>query len=1247
MEPCTSKTVNYESDSSNDSTAERCPICLLSLVHDQEIGKPSVCDHTFCFPCIQEWSRVMQTCPIDRKEYNEINVFAGSDQECAKILRTVQVSKEKINLDEYIENDSEVTSCEICSQINREDSMLLCDGCDKGFHMDCLNPPLLEIPHGNWYCDDCFESSSEESEEENLLEQLEELNNELEDEIGELPNSRLRNRARAQSPMLRTRESERIRTAILSRTSLRGALAALGESRPSTSGACFNPKPAVRRPRKRRTKKRRRRARTTVVEYDVDGSDKFAMKTRRVARRIRKKRRKVVKSQPRKSSVNNAGGGSFKSSNPNVHDLQKSRAVAGLSNFNIFEPTNNLDYVSDDNVQDSGIDYNSENSAGTSTLAAAVISFTNPSLRRSMMIKNRVLSNFTQTSTTGDLLDSILQDQDKFTSKNISSTFSVDKSSGKIVFVGKIAEKVKKAAGVNEAGSSSKTPSPPASTSNPSNNSSSTTASTAGGSGNLGSANGSDDKDNNDEEKSGRSGEKSKISSIFDDPDDDEVEKEKKKKKEHEKEEKVGEEEEQCCPNDSIYSSHIGSSAKKQQKKEFDMFDENSEPDPVKLKTPPSQMSNEDVCPNLSIYSHAQPLEGLRELEASNSNSNSFFQSLRTGYDEEEMDLVQQSDGENPQGSTESINKSNAEKIEDNLPIIDDELEDEREKDPEKSYTPPPPTAAHDDDNDEKKRKEKSDQRRNKKRELERYNVRNRIREPVKSRDKFGRNRSRTRSRSTSRKRRSRNRSNSSDPRKDRKNRRKSREKSREYRDKKDLVKQRKSRSMSRSRSPRRRTPSPQSDFEKRRKMANQKVPPKEKQKNKTSNQRSRSRSITPRLKKRQRTPSPAGDRRARSKSKNKSKPKRKKREHSKEKHHHQQPNLLTKEIFTSGQNILVSVNFNNKLDKTSGITDDPKEIVDITKSKKINILSKPVAIIDLARSPFKELTPEYNVIELSDSDGENQLKSPDSNRSSSKLYDPFDILNSPSNDVTSSENASRNNQHNHHQESSTSSSAVKPPAKELVQEIMKNVANFAFNTKNLTLSSNLMFNEEHLVSSSSAPADKLLQMNKIEVPSKVVAKDERIPMIESPYSPGNEYDDMYEPADEDYNAKSPKASGARKKEKQKSTGNIFDDIFGGDSPPMGDKMKSSRKIGGDKGEKFLNKLKRQERVVEEVKLVIKPYYSKKTINKDQYKEILRKAVPKICHSKEINPKKIKGLIDAYVKKFRHQNRKDIHEEIL
>ena len=44
----------------------------------------------------------------------------------------------------------------------------------------------------------------------------------------------------------------------------------------------------------------------------------------------------------------------------------------------------------------------------------------------------------------------------------------------------------------------------------------------------------------------------------------------------------------------------------------------------------------------------------------------------------------------------------------------------------------------------------------------------------------------------------------------------------------------------------------------------------------------------------------------------------------------------------------------------------------------------------------------------------------------------------------------------------------------------------------------------------------------------------------------------------------------------------------------------------------FIKKLNRQERVVEEVKLAIKPHYSKGKIDKEEYKEIMRKAVPKV-----------------------------------
>lgn len=48
-----------------------------------------------------------------------------------------------------------------------------------------------------------------------------------------------------------------------------------------------------------------------------------------------------------------------------------------------------------------------------------------------------------------------------------------------------------------------------------------------------------------------------------------------------------------------------------------------------------------------------------------------------------------------------------------------------------------------------------------------------------------------------------------------------------------------------------------------------------------------------------------------------------------------------------------------------------------------------------------------------------------------------------------------------------------------------------------------------------------------------------------------------------------------------------------------------------------MKKLHMQERAIEEVKLAIKPFYQKRDITKEEYKEILRKAVQKVCNSYE------------------------------
>ncbi|XP_019747342.1 protein SCAF11 isoform X2 [Hippocampus comes] len=67
-----------------------------------------------------------------------------------------------------------------------------------------------------------------------------------------------------------------------------------------------------------------------------------------------------------------------------------------------------------------------------------------------------------------------------------------------------------------------------------------------------------------------------------------------------------------------------------------------------------------------------------------------------------------------------------------------------------------------------------------------------------------------------------------------------------------------------------------------------------------------------------------------------------------------------------------------------------------------------------------------------------------------------------------------------------------------------------------------------------------------------------------------------------------------------------------------------------------------QEKAINEVKTAIKPYYQKKEITKDEYKEIVRKAVEKVCHSKsgEVNSSKVANLVKAYVDKYKHARKK-------
>ncbi|KAK3434357.1 hypothetical protein EUGRSUZ_D01851 [Eucalyptus grandis] len=63
--------------------------------------------------------------------------------------------------DEVVEEERYDQICELCKSGLHGEVMLLCDRCNKGWHIYCLSPPLKQVPSGNWYCLECLNSNED------------------------------------------------------------------------------------------------------------------------------------------------------------------------------------------------------------------------------------------------------------------------------------------------------------------------------------------------------------------------------------------------------------------------------------------------------------------------------------------------------------------------------------------------------------------------------------------------------------------------------------------------------------------------------------------------------------------------------------------------------------------------------------------------------------------------------------------------------------------------------------------------------------------------------------------------------------------------------------------------------------------------------------------------------------------------------------------------------------------------------
>jgi PHD and RING finger domain-containing protein 1 len=236
--------------------------------------------------------------------------------------------------------------------------MLLCDSCDNGYHLDCLNPVLDEIPIGVWYCVECIQESENESNED--VEDEEVVFNLPEMEISTsncVPTRTRGSRTTATTTanyrqIARTRFSERIRRRINNNRLERGASIVISESededeedeisekqeiQPTTSSSSVAVvKKSVKKKRRRRRKTYRRKTRSRT------SNGKKTYKKRKVKRR---KRRVTVKKTDTQRRIANILK-SYQSMPKVIEERieEKKRIDSGIRVFKPFQPTLESEY---------------------------------------------------------------------------------------------------------------------------------------------------------------------------------------------------------------------------------------------------------------------------------------------------------------------------------------------------------------------------------------------------------------------------------------------------------------------------------------------------------------------------------------------------------------------------------------------------------------------------------------------------------------------------------------------------------------------------------------------------------------------------------------------------------------------------------------------------------------------------------------------------------------------------------------
>ena len=111
------------------------------------------CSHVFCFDCITEWSKVETKCPLCKRRFRFVEREVGEGEKRHKPIRCETRNQGESLREDEARDYVDAIVCRACGGGDDEANLILCDGCDAGYHAACWG--LDRVPRGRWMCSEC------------------------------------------------------------------------------------------------------------------------------------------------------------------------------------------------------------------------------------------------------------------------------------------------------------------------------------------------------------------------------------------------------------------------------------------------------------------------------------------------------------------------------------------------------------------------------------------------------------------------------------------------------------------------------------------------------------------------------------------------------------------------------------------------------------------------------------------------------------------------------------------------------------------------------------------------------------------------------------------------------------------------------------------------------------------------------------------------------------------------------------